>query len=187
MRVGSTSLRIAYRKTLSEITLELSRRGNDDCGLEFSPAVSVRAQIAGVEMNGRKVPFQIRKSDVDQHVSVRVPVNSGTNTLHIRLKNDFGLSLSPTLPPLGSTSQGLRVISESWAPAHDRLTLEVSGVQGKEYEIGMWNSVQVTSVEGAELVRVHAENSGIKVKIPANASEPYPHEIIVVHFTGKTR
>jgi len=187
VRVGSTSLRIAYRKTLGEITLELSRRGNDECALEFSPAVSVRAQIAGVEMNGRKVPFQIRKSDVDQHVSVRVPVNSGTNTLHIRLKNDFGLSLSPTLPPLGSTSQGLRVISESWAPAHDRLTLEVSGVQGKEYEVGMWNSVQVTSVEGAELVRVHAENSRIKVKIPANASEPYPHETIVIHFTGKTR
>ena len=187
VRVGSASLRIAYRKTVNEIVLEVSRTGNGDCGLEFSPALSLRAQIAGVEMNGRSLPFKIDKSDVDQHVKVQFPVNSGTNTLRIRTRNDFGLNLSPTLPPLGSVSQGLRVISESWAPAHDSLTLDVSGAQGTQYDIGMWNPEQVTSVEGAELVKVHAENSGIKVQIPANASEPYPHESIVIHFTGKTR
>ena len=96
--------------------------------------------------------------------------------MRIRLKNDFGLSLSPALPPLGSASQGLRVMSESWAPARDSLTLDVSGAQGKQYEIGIWNPAQVTSVEGAELVpaKADAENATIKVQIPANATEPYP-------------
>ncbi len=186
LHVGTASLRVVYRKTASEISLEVSRRGNGDCSLEFSPAVSLHAQIAGVELNRRRVPFQIHKSDVDQHVSVRVPMNTGPDTLRIRLKNDFGLSLSPALPPLGSASQGLRVISESWAPAHDSLTLEVSGSQGGQYEIGVWNSAQVTSVEGAELVRPDATSARIKVKIPANPSEPYPRESIVIHFTGKT-
>jgi hypothetical protein len=186
LHVGTASLRVVYRKTASEISLEVSRRGNGDCSLEFSPAVSLHAQIAGVELNRRRVPFQIHKSDVDQHVSVRVPMNTGPDTLRIRLKNDFGLSLSPALPPLGSASQGLRVISESWAPAHDSLTLEVSGSPGGQYEIGVWNSAQVTSVEGAELVRPDATSARIKVKIPANASEPYPRESIVIHFTGKT-
>jgi glycogen debranching enzyme len=186
LHVGTASLRVVYRKTASEISLEVSRRGNGDCSLEFSPAVSLHAQIAGVELNRRRVPFQIHKSDVDQHVSVRVPMNTGPDTLRIRLKNDFGLSLSPVLPPLGSASQGLRVISESWAPVHDSLTLEVSGSQGGQYEIGVWNSAQVTSVEGAKLVRPDATSARIKVKIPANASEPYPRESIVIHFTGKT-
>jgi glycogen debranching enzyme len=188
VRLGPASLRMVYRKTLSEIVLEVSRTGSGDCNLEFSPALSLRAQVAAVELNGRRVPFQIHKSDVDQHVSVRVPVNEGPDTLRIRLNNDFGLSLSPTLPLLGSASQGLRVISESWAPAHDTLTLEVSGTQGKQYEVGAWNPAQVTSVEGAELVPVKtgAENGRIQVKIPANTSEAYPREKIVIHFTGKT-
>ena len=187
LRVGAASLRVAYRKSVSEITLDVTRTGNGDCSLEFSPAVSPRAQIANVEMNGRRVPFQIHKSDVDQHVSVRIPVNGGTETLRIRLKNDFGLILSPTLPPLGSASQGLRVISESWSPARDSLTLEVSGAQGKRYEIGMWNSAQVASVEGAELVpAAGAEGGRILVKIPVNTSEPYPREKVVIHFIGKT-
>jgi glycogen debranching enzyme len=187
LHVGTASLRVAYRKTVSEITLDVSRAGNGDCNLEFSPAVSLRAQITGVEINGRRVPFQIHKSDVDQHVSVRVPINSGANTLRIRLKNDFGLSLSPTLPPLGSASQGLRVISESWAPAHDTLTLEVSGAQGKQYEVGIWNPAQVASVEGAELVKTDAENATIKIQIPANASDPYVAEKITIHFTSQAR
>lgn len=188
LRVGTDSLRVAYRKSLSEITLEVSRRGSDDCSLEFSPALSLRAQVVGVELNRLRVPFQIHTSDVDQHVSVRFPVGSGTNTLRIRLKNDFGLSLSPTLPSLGSSSQGLRVLSEFWSPARDALTVEVAGAQGKEYEIGMWNPAQVTSVEGAELFSINAntENAKIKVAIPENTSEPYPRKKIVIHFTGKS-
>ena len=61
LRVGAASLRVAYHKTTSEITLEVTRVGNGDCSLEFSPAVSLRAQIAGVELNGRRVPFQMQK------------------------------------------------------------------------------------------------------------------------------
>jgi glycogen debranching enzyme len=183
--VGAASLRISYRKTVSAIVLEVGRAGTGECRLEFSPAVSLRAQIMGVEMNGRPVPFQIHKSDVDQHVTVRFPANSGSSTLRIRVKNDFGLSLSPALPALGSSSQGLRVISESWTPARDSLTLEVSGAAGKQYEFAVWNPLQVASVEGADLIRTAAGDARMKVQIPANASEPYVRERITIHFTGK--
>jgi glycogen debranching enzyme len=188
VRIGASSLHIQYHKTVNEISLEIDRTGSGDCSLEFSPALSLRAQIGDAEMNSRRVPFQIKKSDVDQHATVRVPVNAGANMLRIRLKDDFGLSLSQAVPALGSSSQGLRVISEAWSPARDSLTLEVSGAAGRQYEVGMWNSAQVTSVEGAELVPVKtgAENSSIRLSIPPNVSEPYPREKIVIHFTGKT-
>jgi glycogen debranching enzyme len=187
VHVGEASLRLAYRKSASEISLTVTRRGSGDCTLDFSPAVSRRAEIIGAEMNGRRIPFQLRKSDVDQHVTVQFPVSAGESTLRIRIRNDFGLSLSQALPPLGSTSQGLRVLSESWTPAGDSLTLEISGAQARQYEVGMWNAAQVASVGGAELVRSDLERASIKVAIPASASEPYPREKIVIHFTSKTK
>jgi glycogen debranching enzyme len=187
VRVGSTSLRLAYRKTAGDISLTVTRSGGGDCTLEFSPAVSPRAQVIEVEMNGRRVPFQIKKSDVDQHIAVLIPVSVGENTLRIRLKNDFGLSLSPALPLLGSTCQGLRVLAESWTPARDALTLQIAGAQGKQYELGMWNSAQVASVEGAELLRANPGSARIRVTIPENASEPYPRERIIIHFAGKAQ
>ncbi len=187
VRVGSASLRLAYRKTASDISLAVTRSGNGDCTLEFSPAVSPRAQILGVEMNGQRVPFQIKKSDIDQHITVQFPVAAGENTLRIRLRNDFGLSLSPALPSLGSTSQGLRVLAESWTPARDTLTLEIAGAQGKQYELGIWNPAQVASVEGAELLRTNAESARISIAIPKSESDPYAREKIVIHFAGKTQ
>jgi len=187
VRVGSASLRLAYRKTTGDISLTVTRDGSGDCTLEFSPAVSPRAQIIGVEMKGRRVPFQIKKSDVDQHVAVQFPVSVGENTLRIRLRNDFGLSLSPTLPALGSTSQGLRMLAESWTPARDAVTLEIAGAQGKQYELGIWNPAQVASVDGAELLRTNTESARIRVTIPKNKSDPYPRGKIVIHFTSKTQ
>jgi hypothetical protein len=187
VQVGQASLRLAYHKSAGEISLTVTRRGSGDCTLDFSPAVSPRAEIIGAEMNGRRIPFQLRKSDVDQHVTVQFPVSAADSTLRIRIRNDFGLSLSPALPRLGSTSQGLRVLSESWTSARDSLTLEVSGAQARQYEIGMWNAAQVTSVEGAELVRTDPETASIKVAIPPSGSEPYPREKIIIHFTSKTK
>ena len=148
-------------------------------------AEALRAQILGAEVNRRKVAFQVKKSDVDQHVSVQFPVAIGASTLRLRIRDDFGLSISPVLPALGSASQGLRVLSESWTPARDTLTLEVAGAQGRQYEIGMWNAAQVASVEGAELVRVDADRARVNVTIPASTSEPNPHEKIVIHFISK--
>jgi hypothetical protein len=78
-------------------------------------------------------------------------------------------------------------MSESWTPARDILTLEVAGAQGKEYELGMWNPSQVSSVEGAQLSRTDAEKARIRIKIPANVSESYPRERIVIHFIGKPK
>jgi glycogen debranching enzyme len=185
LKVDAALLRIAYRKTATDISLDITRAGSGDCNLEFSPAVSLRAQIAAVEMNGRPVPFQMHQTDVDQHVSMRVSVPGGSSTLRIRVRSDFGLDLSPSLPPLGSPSQGLRVISESWTPARDHLVIELSGVPGRQYRLGMWNSAQVASVEGAELVKTDAGNATLSIRFPANAGESYVHQRITIHFSGK--
>jgi GH15 family glucan-1,4-alpha-glucosidase len=187
VHIGSASLRLTYRKTTDDISLSVTRGGSGDCTLAFSPALSPRAQVIGVEMNGRRVPFEIKKSDVDQHVAVQFSVSAGENTLRIRLKDDFGLSLSSALPPLGSTSQGLRVLAESWTPARDTLTLTIAGAQGKQYELGIWNPAQVASVEGAELLRTGAETGKITFAIRENKTDPYPREKIVIHFTGNVK
>lgn len=185
--VGSASLRLAYRKNAGEISLAVTRSGSGECSLLFSPAVSPRAQVLGVEMNGRRIPFQIKKSDVDQHITVQTSIAGGENRLSIRIRNDFGLSLSPELPPLGSASQGLRMLSQSWSPAGDTLTLEISGARGRLYQLGMWNPAQVSSVEGAELIKTNVESARINVTLPADGTELYPRERIIIHFTGKTK
>src|SRR5207237_10650771 len=95
--------------------------------VEVSPAIILRAQIMGAEINGHRVPIDIHKNALDQHLTVRVPVSGNQRTVRIRLRNDFGLSYSSTLPALGSPSEGLRVVSENWSSVWDKLELDSSG------------------------------------------------------------
>ena len=167
-----------YRKTLDSVTLEATRNGTGDCWIEFSPAFSLRTKVISVEMNGRPLPFKIQANDEDQHVSMRFPIYGGPNSVVIQMKNDFGLTFTNDLPPLGSTSRGLRVISSSWNSARNQLTLEVSGVPGMNYELGVWNPAQIGSVEGA----VVTKRGRIHVEIPAEKGGDYSHRTVVIHF-----
>jgi glycogen debranching enzyme len=179
VHLGPLSVDFQYHKTLDSITLETKRTGTGDCWVEFSPAFSLRTEVVSVEMNGRPLPFKIQPNGEDQHLSVRFPVNDGPNNVVVRLKNDFGLTLANELPALGSTSRGLRVISSSWNSARNQLAVEVSGVTGMNYELGVWNPGQIKSVEGAVLTK----QGNIRIEMPVQNDADYLHHTVVIHFS----
>ena len=178
VHVGGVSVDLQYRKTADTVVLEAKRGGNGDCWIEFSPAVSLRTQIVRVEMNGRPLTFKVQPNSDDQHVLVRFPVSGAANSLVIHLKNDFGLSVNSELPPLGSASRGLRVISQSWSAGKTQLTLHVSGRAGSTYEMMVWNPGQISSVEGAVL----GKSGKLEIRMPAGPSESYVPQDVEIRF-----
>jgi hypothetical protein len=178
VHVGEVSVDLQYHKTADTIALEAKRTGTGDCWIEFSPAFSLRTQILSVEMNGRPLPFKVQPNANDQHLLVRFPVYGGPNNLIIHVKNDFGLSLNSGLPPLGSASRGLRVISQTWNASRTQLTLQVSGRAGSTYEMEVWNPAQISSVNGAVLTK----NGKIEIHIAAGPSESYVPQDVEIHF-----
>src|SRR5207253_7171238 len=108
--------------------------GSGECEFEFSPALSMRTDVVSAELNGRGLPFHITGNPSDRHVAMRFQLTQENSTVRIRLKNDFGVSFSNALPALGSASEGLRVLSETWDSTHTQLTLSLSGLAGKRYE-----------------------------------------------------
>ncbi len=178
VRVGSTELSFNYRETGDSIMLETIRKGTADCWVKFSPALSVRAEVVSVELNGRSVPFKMESNRNDQHVSVRFPVYGGPNNLVIRLKNDFGLTFSNELPPLGSANRALRVTSELWNTSKNQYTLEVEGRSGVEYEMEVRNPAQISQVEGATLTK----SGRLELRMPPGNNDAYVAEKIVIRF-----
>jgi glycogen debranching enzyme len=178
IHIGETELDLHYKKTADTLTLEAKRSGTGDSWVEFSPALSLRTQIVSVELNGRPLAFKTVQNSNDQHLLVRFPVYGGPNSLIIRIKNDFGLTLSNELPPLGSASRGLRVISESWNAARNQLTLEMSGRAGDHYELAVWNAAQVSSVEGGTLTK----EGKLGIQMPQAATGSYVSQNLIIHF-----
>ncbi|MGC1451504.1 MAG: hypothetical protein WA830_15850 [Candidatus Sulfotelmatobacter sp.] len=177
VRVGEVGVDFQYRKTVDSVVLETKRTGTGDCWVEFSPAFSLRTGVVSVQMNGHPLQFKMQTNSNDQHLYVRFSVNGGPSTLVIRVRDDFGLSLTNDLPALGSASRGLRVVSESWNASKTEWTLNVSGLAGTRYELGVWNPGQITSVEGAVLNKA----GKLEIHMP-QGSDSYLQQKVVIHF-----
>ncbi len=178
VRVGEVSVDFQYHKTPGNVVLDIKRTGTEDCWVEFSPAFSLRSQVIGVQMNGRPLAFKMQPNGNDQHLYLRFSLSARENNLVIRLKNDFGVSLTNELPPLGSASRGLRVVSESWNTLKTSLTLEVSGRSGGRYSLDVWNPSQISSVEGGVVTRL----GRLEIEMPQGESDSYSHQKVVIHF-----
>jgi glycogen debranching enzyme len=184
--VGSAKINLGYEKDLEGITLEVKTSdvpsGKSSFSLGFHPAVSLRAKVLGVTLNGRPVPFDVELNATDQHVLVRILISAGANTLRIRLKDDFGLAYDSTLPALGSISEGLRILSETWSLSRDRLALAVSGRAGRTYRFSVWNPAPIASVSGAKLAKGSGGHGDLVVEFPANAADAVAHATISLQF-----
>lgn len=185
VRVGKSTLLMNYLKTDEGIVLQTGlTSGNEECIFEFRPAISLKAKVQKVDLNGKLVPFQVETRAGDQHIVVQFPVGAGKHFLRIRLLNDFALSEQSSLPALGSASRGLRILSETWSASRDQLTLEVSGAAGHEYELEVWNAGLVQKVEGAELGRKPGWTT-IWIQMPPSDLEPYSRKKVVIHLWAK--
>jgi hypothetical protein len=77
------------------------------------------------------------------------------------------------------------VLSESWSSTRDRLELEVSGVKGGVYDLGLWSAGQLSTVEGAEWTKGSAGRGQLRIHIPSGEPDEYTRSKIVFHFTAK--
>jgi hypothetical protein len=182
VRVGPVRLDLEYHKSAEEITLEIHRSGSGECSFEYSPGVSLRARVLGARINGHPVPFKVEGNPVDQHILVRFPVTLPTTRLSLRVERDFGVSEAFVLPPLGSPTSGLRVLSESWSPTRDQFTLAVSGTPGESYELPVWNAREASSVDAAQWVEGDRERSKVRVEFPPSPGESESQMKVVFHF-----
>ncbi|HTS34804.1 MAG TPA: amylo-alpha-1,6-glucosidase [Candidatus Solibacter sp.] len=177
VRMGDGAVDFQYSKTAEKIVLEAKRTGSGEGWVEFAPAFGKRTDIVKAELDGKPLQMKVEQHADDQHAVVRFPVaGGGTSRLVIFVKNDFGLAFANELPSLGSASRGLRVASEAWTGKAE-LTLELSGVAGREYELGVWNAAEVSSVENGEIV-----GGTLRVQFPAGAEGTYVRRRVVIRF-----
>jgi hypothetical protein len=183
VRVGENKVQLTLTRSAEGIFMEAVRTaGTGESRIEFRPSISLRATVQKAELNGKPLSFRIESNEEDQHVIVRFPVSEGQDFVRIAVSDDFAVTATAALPPLGSVSTGLRILSETWSASHDQLTLNVSGSVGAQYQLSVWNAAQIDHVDGAELKK-KPEVSTLTVQIPSSGSDSYTQSKIVIHFS----
>lgn len=183
VRIGTEVLDMKYDKGPGRIELEIQSTGTGHCSLAFSPALSLRAKVSGVRLNGHALAFRSEPNSADQHVNMNVPVAVGRNVIEINVKDNFELSESTTLPPLGSTSRGLRILAETWTPNRDAFRVELSGAGGASYDLSLWGAEEVLSVDGADLHKSpDGKGAEVHLEMPASVGGVDSAVSVIFHF-----
>jgi glycogen debranching enzyme len=186
VKVGSCSLNLQYQKTEKSIQLEIAHSGARDCELDFAPALSPRAKVRQVLLNGRNLPFQMEQHGDEQQLHVHFQAGDPTQTLTLRMEDEFGLAVPVSLPMPGAASSGLRILSQTWTADHDALSITAEGASGASYDLGVWNPGEIASVEGADLVPVDTDNAKLKLGFPDDPAG-YTKTTVVILFRHSTK
>jgi hypothetical protein len=167
--------------------LHVDREGKENLAIAFNPAISARATVTAVDVNGRTIPFHVDKTASDQHVIVSFAAQDQSTVVKIHLRDDFGVTYNSELPQLGSPSEGLRILSENWTADRNRLTLSISGISGHDYDLSLSNSSQISSVDGAQLLNSTDGSSSLHVQLPAQETEKRVTSSITISFANSAR
>jgi glycogen debranching enzyme len=179
VRIGKSTADIDYEHSTDAITLNVSPRGGSGISLEFSPAISPRAKVMRVEVNGRPAKFDVQKTSTDQHVKINLPLASAS-TVRIHVVDDFQLVLRPELPPLGATSRNIRILNETWNSASSEVSYDIAGIAGHSYDIPLRGFAGAT-VDGAQLVN-NAAGAILRVTISDASGTEYGRARVTIHF-----
>jgi glycogen debranching enzyme len=185
VQVGAAAADIKFQRNDDEMTLEVRRSGEGDLFLEFQPALSLRAQVTSASLNGRPIAFKVLPNESDQHLQVRFPVYGGPSVLRVQVRHDFSVSYTPHLPVPGARSEGLRILSDTWSPSRDELTLDLEGVAGKPYELSVSSAKEIFSVEGGTLRKSGNVVDALLVA-PASGNDAYVRSTLVFRFAPGT-
>jgi len=185
VRVNSSALDLSWSKSADAIRLDVTRRSGNACTIDFSPALSLRAKVRRVLLNGHPIAFHVDANSDDQHVTVRFPTRNVTDTVTIQVTGDFGVTPSTTLPLPGSPSLGARITSEQWSAQRDSLTLHVAGPSSASGELRAWNPREIASIDGATLSPTESDHAEIHYQLPQAEPNVDAHLDIVIHLRGQ--
>jgi len=181
VRIGDSTVNLSYQRTLSEITLEVTRTGGE-CELDFEPELSNTAMAGRVYANGSAVTYDQQISAEHHHLKIKFALKEGKNVVRLPVADDFGVSYTFRLPDLGSESSDLRILSEEMGDATSRIVLETAGHAGMTYDLALWNPNMIESVQGATVVKDTAGVTKLRIHFEAKAGEKYPHQRVVMRL-----
>jgi hypothetical protein len=146
--------------------------------------LSLRAKVLDAQVNGQKVSPSISHNENDQHLTVAAAISTDRTALHLRVSGDFGIGYPFAAAADGAVSSGLKIVSEQWNDAHNEMLLQVAGVNGKTYEVPIFNVPSGIRVEGAIVTKTEL---GLTLEISFRPGEPmaYATRTVTLQFPAQ--
>jgi hypothetical protein len=182
-RVGADTVDLRVRRGSRAYTLDLHRRGSEPLQARVSPALPLGANVLRVTVNGRDVPVHVEATRHDVHPVVTVDLETDAH-IEIRYEGGVQIAAPDDTVQVGDSPHGLRILD--FRRDGDHYVIELEGLAGRAYTVGLRSDVPLENVQGA---RLEARNGGwttLRVAFPeaaAGAAAGY----VRAHVTFRTK
>ena len=169
VKAGDDVLDFTYRTEKGKAILTIEKKGNKSVALLFKPDFALGTGIKSVTVNGKENKFEQNNDPQAVILTTELTVKGKTEVVinHTPVAQPYYIA-KPT--PIGATNEGLKVISENIKGS--TLTIEVEGIPGHTYEMGLKNAGLASSIKGA------VNNNGkLVILIPGSGTEFVKHYI----------
>jgi hypothetical protein len=89
--------------------------------------------------------------------------------------------------PPGRTQSGFESSLRVFGTEIRKLDRERIRFSGKQYDLSLWNSGQIASVEGGKFIQEESGQGRIRVELPGTDLYSYVHAKILIHFVVGAR
>jgi len=171
IKVGNAVLNLDYRIENDSKRLSIEKKGGKEIDIIFEPDFALGSEITKVTLDGKSNKFEITTNEQANQLKT-VFKTSRKNEIVINCTPSPEIFIIPQATPIGATNEGLKVISQILTGR--KLTIEVEGLPGKNYELGITNSNLARTTNGAVL-----KSGRLLISIKGNGTDFIKHYISI--------
>jgi hypothetical protein len=147
--IGQAKFSFDYERREDAISLKVASQNAVGYKILFAPAMGIGAAFKSLTVEGK--PAGIKKVEINQSVlaAAEIPVIEGDMLIELGFIPTVEILPVVTRTGVGDSNKGLKIIAVKKGGA--QLTIQVEGLTGNRYALGITNPGLISNVEGATL------------------------------------
>ena len=147
--VGKAHFSFDYSKQKNSLKIKINNRNASGYTIRLAPALGIGSRVQTLKINGVSQEFRIR--EFPQVIQPYIEFRISQNPQEVLVEFDPYVEILPSLPlhQIGAGNQSLKIISLQNLDGN--LIIEVEGLAGKRYTLGLMNHELISRIEGAQV------------------------------------
>jgi len=173
--LGQATFSFDYEKRTDRISMKVNTKNAAGYKILFAPAIGTGAEFIALTVDGKPAEMKTHEKAQVAQAMAEIPVRDGTMQLDLGFVPT--VEILPVVPQtrVGDGNKGLKIISVKKEAS--RMIIQVEGLAGSSYALGVTNPELIAKLEGATLKDDH-----LMLTFPDGNTGQFVSHSIVIHL-----
>ncbi len=174
VKVGKARFSLDCSREIDSFRIDVTPQHAEGFRLRLEPALGLGCEIKDVTLRGESIAYETRELAQVTQAVCELPLHDSPISVIISFEPSVEVFPVDHISRIGESNAGLKILSLE--KEDSSLRLEVEGLSGKTYTLGVLNPELISTVSGGEL-----RNGRIHVLIPEGKPGVFLRHTVIIH------